>query len=450
MNKAIIFIDAKSDDNKEEPLSFLKVGGLGLAERQLRQLKKLNVDHVYLMSFSMPEKLHQCLSQFKNSVKTIEVVDANFTDTAFWDGFDSALLVEEGRLIDQRILNTVVTAQNKNALALFEEGAVMFGEDAGLMVDVNGTKRLFASCALVDGASLKAASLSSDYKTNPVASIINNMVAEGRSVAVNVSELDPYITDMRRDVPILWRPISNRGECGRASKLLIEYAQKGVLSWPARFIHPIFEDTLVYYSLPTFLTSNILTIGAMVTGFYVAYLFYVGLMGVALSGAMLLGVVYGVRDKLAVVKEQSSKHGGIEHILDNIVEYAWYLSMAIYFSNVSGSIDAWAVGLLIILFSWASVVQSRFFRCLTDQQLDDTGVFERAFKLISAGRNTRVWALSIFALTQKWEAGFWLLAVYTMITFFISQWRFIVRTKGYASKVSEAMADNITKTRFFD
>lgn len=450
MNKAIIFIDAKSDDNKECPLSFLKVGGLSLLSRQLKQLAAVGISHVYLLSFSMPEKLHQALPQFKNIVDKLEVVDANFTDTSFWDGIEKAMLIEEGRLIDQRILNTVLTHEHNNSIAHFDEDDALFGAASGLMLEINGKSKLFASCALVSGDCLKIASLATNYKTHPVAEILNTMVREGESIGVNVSNIDPYLADQLRDVPILWRPVSKQDECTRSTKLLIEHAQNGVLDWPSRFIHPIFENILTFYTLPTFVSPTILTLFTVLFGFYVSYLFSIGQMGAALAGAMIIGVIYGVRQKLSVVKLQLSKLSPGEHILDNIVEYAWYLSMALYFSNVSESTGLWAVGLIVILFSWATFVQARFYRCLTSQHLDDTGVFERALRLIGANRNTRVWALAIFALSQNLVVGFWALAIYTAITFFAYQWRFIVRANDYLSKVSEAVAGNISKTKFLD
>jgi choline kinase len=449
MNKAIIFVDAKSDDEMKEPVSFLTVGGLSLLARQLKQLKTAGISHVYLMSFSMPEKLHHHLPKFKGIIEKIEVVDANFTDTSFWDALDRVYLVEEGHLIDQRIVDAVVSNDNSNVISLFEENAAMFGEGAGLKVDINGSPRVFASCAVLGGQCLKKASLSPKYKESPVATIIEAMVDDGESVAENVSAIDLYEIDMMADVPILWRPISNKSECKRATKLLIENAQKAVLSWPARFVHPIFENLLVYYSLPTKISPNFLTLLIPLVGFYLAYLFAIGQMGVALSGAMLLGVIYGVRAKLVLIKLQPSNHYSFELIFDNIVEYAWYLSMAFYFSSITGSIGLWAIGWLIIFLSVANTVMISFFRCLTDKQLDDRGVFERALKLVGASRNTRVWALAVFALTLNWETGFWLLAIYTAITFFVYQWRFIVRLKGYASKVSDAFAKNISKTRCF-
>lgn len=449
MNKAIIFVDAKSDDNVETPISFLKAGGISLLERQLRQLNNFGIDHVYLFSFAMPELLHNTISRFKKSPKRIEVVDANFIDTSFWDDIEKVLLLEEGCLIDDRIIDAVYNSNQVNTIAMFDSDAVMYGKSNGIELDVAGSARVFSSCASTDAEVLKAASLDEGFKDNPLHTTLDNIKSMRDYLVVEVSQLDPYLPNHRREVPILWRPISNKKECKKATKIIIDNAQKGTLDWPAKFIHPIFENTITYYCLPTFLTPNIITVITGVLGFYIAYLFAIGQMGPALAGAMIIGVLDGVDGKLARVKMLASKIGDLEHILDKFVEYSWYLAMAYYFANVSGNSGPWAVGWLIVLFAWAETVQGEFFRRLTGKQLDDTGVFERTFRLIGARRNTQIWALIPFGLTQNWELGFWMLAVYSVITFFVAQWRFIVRTRDYTMTESETIADNINKTRYF-
>ena len=449
MHKAIIFVDAKSDENVEAPLSFLKVGGISLLERQLRQLKDVGVEHVYLMSFSMPEMLHRNLSRFKKAPKKIETIDANFIDTSFWDGLGAALLVEEGRLIDDRIYQAVSALREKNSLALFDKDAVMYGKTNGLELDVNGAPCLFASIACVDEGVLKSASLAEGFNQTPLKTVLDNMLKTSEHETVNIDQIETYISTSCRDVPVLWRPISGKGECKRGTKILMAMAQKGALDWPARWIHPVFENMIVYYSLPTFITPNFITLVASALGFFTSYLFAIGHMGPALAGAMIVGVLFGVDGKLARVKMLSSRAGYLEHILDKFVEYSWYLSMAYYFTDVSGNGGWWAVGGLIVLFSLAQTIQGEFFRRLTGRELDDTGVFERAYRLIGAGRNTKVWMLVPFALTQNWELGFWVLAVYSVMSFFVAQWRFIIRTRDYTMSKSEAIAENINKTRYF-
>lgn len=107
------------------------------------------------------------------------------------------------------------------------------------------------------------------------------------------------------------------------------------------------------------------------------------------------------------------------------------------------------LAILIVTFAWAEVVQSEYYRRLTGRQLDDAGDIERGFRLITARRNTIMWGLVPFALTESWLVGFWIMGIYTMVTFFVAQWRFIVRLKDYASSVSPQISENFKKTEYF-
>jgi len=445
---AIIFVDDKSDENMERPRSSIVVGGISLLERQLRQLKRIGIERAILASFAMPDQLQDMTRGYKKTPE-LEHLDANFIDAAVWDGLTGALLLEEGVLIDDRILKAVHGTDGDATLAFFAPGHVGYGVGAGTKIDVDGAPRLFASVAGFASDVFKAAALERDFKENPVAAICRMGLKVPDCTIVDVSAMDPYLPDRRRDVDLLWRPVTGSGESRRATWVLIGMAQKGTLDWPARWVHPVFENVMTYYVAKTFLTPNMITVITAVAGAYIGYLFAVGQMGWAVAGALIVGVLDGVDGKLARTKMLQSPIGELEHVADKIVEYGWYFCMAYYFANATGTSGPWAVGWMIVLFAWAEVVQGEFFRRMTGRQLDDAGRFEQAFRLIGARRNTQIWALIPFGIAGMWLEGFWMIAIYAAVTFFVAQWRFIVRVRAYGSQVSDEIAENFRKSEYF-
>ena len=251
---------------------------------------------------------------------------------------------------------------------------------------------------------------------------------------------------------LLWRPVTAAAECRRAGNVLLDMAQKGTLDWPARWIHPTFENFLVTALLGTPLTPNMVSLLTGALGFYATYLFATGQMGWGLLGALAVGVLDGVDGKLARVKMLATKLGQLEHILDKLVEYSWYFAIAAFLAvpDESGGNGApWVLAILIVTFAWAEVVQGEFYRRLTGRQLDDAGEIERGLRLISARRNTIMWGLVPFALTESWLIGLWIMGIYTMVTFFVAQWRFIVRLRAYASSVSSEISGNFKMSEYF-
>lgn len=472
VSSALIFVDNTVDSDERAPRALLKVAGLTLLERQLRQLRDVGVTDVRLVSRQFPELLHGLVGGFRKVPVEIKVIDANMPADAATLGAaeDHILVLEDGVLIDDRVIAAVLGTGSDAAIAVFPPRAVVYGQGAGVKVDVGGAGarasasasagfeagdgQLFASCALVPGSILSDLSglsdlLTPDMPAEPLVALLALALEKADPESIDISRIETYIPARRRKVPLLWRPVTAPAECHRATRVLLGMAQKGVLDWPARWVHPIFEDMTVAALVHTPVTPNMITLLTALLGAGIAYLFATGNMGLALAGALIVGVLDGVDGKLARVKRLTSKIGEMEHLVDKLVEYSWYFAIAWYLAGSSGDGTGWALALVIVGFAWAETVQGELFRRLTLKQLDDAGPFERGFRLIGARRNTLMWTLIPFALTEQWLIGFWVAAIYTLVTFFVAQWRFIVRIRDYAFSSGSSIADNIKKTEYF-
>lgn len=445
---ALIFVDDASDDSAELPRSLLSVGGISLLERQLRQLKNAGIEEVRIYSRAYPETLHDRVNNFRMMPDAVSVQDAGAPTQSQWDDSENLLVIEEGVLIDDRVLKALLEAPKSPTLALFPARSVAYGQASGQQVALEGAERLFASAALVPGKYLTKALAAGLAGQKPLAAMLEAAAASKSLSVVDVTGMETYIPDRRRKVEILWRPVTAKAECSRATAVILDMAQKGTLDWPARWVHPTFENFFVTALLGTPVTPNIVSLLTGVLGFYATWLFATGQMGWGLLGALIVGVFDGVDGKLARVKMLATKLGQLEHILDKLVEYSWYFAIAAFLSR-EGNDAPWVLAILIVTFAWAEVVQSEYYRRLTGRQLDDAGDIERGFRLITARRNTIMWGLVPFALTESWLVGLWIMGIYTMVTFFVAQWRFIVRLRAYTSSVSSEISDNFKATEYF-
>src|SRR5690606_13703930 len=106
------------------------------------------------------------------------------------------------------------------------------------------------------------------------------------------------------------------------------------------------------------------------------------------------------------------------------------------------------IAALITLFALAEAVQNEFYRRFTGQALDDAAPFDRRYRLVSGRRNTFFWTYVPFALAGAWYAGFVMIAVYSVVNFFVAQWRFFVNLQSYGRAVSRTIEANFQRTAY--
>jgi phosphatidylglycerophosphate synthase len=265
---------------------------------------------------------------------------------------------------------------------------------------------------------------------------------------IDIASIPLYAPNRRRDVPLTWALPTSEAEAKAATNVLVAAAQKGCLDWPARFIHPPIENALVRLFAATPVTPNMITLATGVIGIAAGVAFAYGWLWTGLILALITGPLDGVDGKLARTRIEFSKWGDLEHLLDKILEYGWYLAIAGHFAAVQGSALPWAVAALIILPALAEAVQGEFFRRLTGIQLDDAGDVERRIRVFAGRRNTFLWTLLPFAALGLWFAGFVMIAVYSVLTTIVAQWRFYTRLAAYGRDHGGEIAANLKATGY--
>lgn len=415
------------------------VAGIALLERQARQAERAGATAIVLIAPALPAAVRARLVRHPR-LTVVERPDAAAPLLA-----DDArvLAMAPGVLLDDRIVAAMLDGDAQCRLAAWREPPGP------------GAERIDAQ-TLWAGVALLPARLARDVLRTlgewALESTLLRAAVEHGAQRLMLDDIDTYAPARRRRAALLWARPVDAAQVRVAARAVVAAAQKGCLDWPARFIHPPIEDALVRLLLPTPVTPNMVTLATGVLGLAALAAFATGWLDVGLALALLNGPLDGVDGKLARARVEYSRWGDLEHALDKILEYGWYLALGWWFAQTHG-LAAWLVAGGIVTFSLAEAVQGEFFRRFTGRQLDDWGLFERRWRLVAGRRNTHFWALVPFAVaahwwTEAWFAGFLMLLAYALITWGIGSWRLLRAIGAYGRDTSAAVRRNFAATAY--
>lgn len=231
--------------------------------------------------------------------------------------------------------------------------------------------------------------------------------ADVPGAVIGVSEIDAYLPHLRRTLRPFWVRLDSGEDRARAAHHLLDATQKGVLDFPARFLHPPVENLLVRWLAPGPVTPNQITVFTGILGFAIAWLFATGGYVAGLVLAVLVNILDGVDGKLARVKLLASRFGDIlDHTLDVSFEFAWYLGLGWGLSggDLSGAPLRTAVGLILLMLGTRGV--SGIYKWITGHQIHDHRAFDRGFRLVAGRRNIYVVVLLMGAAVGTLDGAF--------------------------------------------
>lgn len=234
---------------------------------------------------------------------------------------------------------------------------------------------------------------------------------------LRVSEIPAYLPAMRRHLRPAWQHLRGEGDLRAAADHLMAATQKGILDFPARYLHPIPENALTRMFSRTKITPNQITVATGFMGFGATYLFATGRIGAAILIAIAVNVLDGVDGKLARVKLLTSRFGDrLDHTLDVSFEFSWYLAIGWGLWQQTGERLAFemAFGLIAVMLGCRTV--SGIYRTLSGQQIHDHTAFDRAVRLVAGRRNIYVMIYLAGWLTGEFAASFGLTLGWALAT----------------------------------
>lgn len=418
-----------SDANAET--STLVVGGISILRRQCREAHIAGAARVYVLA-DIP--LAGLDTENITQMDTLAGLAVLLADD------DHVLVFAAGLIIDERVV-AILRAAPVPAIACWP----IMNPSRG--IERIDPARYSAGLAVYGGATVRDV-ISGLGEWDFASTLLRTTLADPAVTLVDIAALDSYAAARRRAVPFIWATPTDLESARHATDIVVESAQKGCLDWPARLIHPPIEDALVRLLAPTLVTPNMVTLFAFLLGIAAGVAFAFGWLWTGLALVLVIGPLDGVDGKLARTTLTYSRFGDLEHVLDKLCEYGWFLCLGSYLSRTADHVWPWGVAALLILFALAESLQGEFFRRFTGKQLDDSGVFERRFRFIAGRRNTFFWTLLPFGVAGAWETGFIAMSFYSALTFFVMQARMFIRLQQFGSANSALIEANFARTAY--
>lgn len=325
-------------------------GGLALLERQMRQLATLDIERPLVLvprGIAVPSDVD------------VAHVPPDTTDVFSAMTHAAASLPSEfvftsaDRVIDVRVLRTLRDAQ----------GSVVASMNGGPVEPVG---RATAADVYRDGAGLAATARRFD-----------------------ITSLDPYVPELRGDVPPFIAPVRTATERGAAWRTLLDAVQKRTLDLPGQYFDTPFENAIIRRIAHTRITPNQITAFTVLVAGLTGVLLLHGWLQVGILLALVVGILDGVDGKLARLKLATSRIGALEHVTDFFYENFWYLGLATHLS-AAGGVGLWYAGIVLVTCDLADNLLYLAVRLRTGRMLDEISPFDRRFRAIAGRRNVYV------------------------------------------------------------
>lgn len=417
---AIIFVNALSEGAEEMPRSMIRVGGLSVLERQLRQLGACGVHRVRLISHRFPEILHDKLKDLRQIPET-EVLDGRYLADDLFGDEDHFLVVEEGILVDSRLITALAAELAEPAVALFPAEDVHYGAAEGLKIESGDETRLFASVARFTGAALKAAQRHPAFGSLPLRTLIEVAMKEGSAGVLDAASFAAYDPEVGRERAVFWRPITSNVEARRAAEVLLAETDHGAADVVARFITPILENLLVLRLAPLRPGRALAQLAVLALAVLTFLVLAGGRPGPGLALAMAMSVAFGGLQRMARFYLWRDRGILPDRLIENFSEYLFYFGLAAGLSAIPLGWSAWALALALVTLSWARERQIDYTTThlgSNQWRVEEEG---RSLSLLGAGRNMILWGLAPFALTGLWLQGLMLAVIYAAATLVLWQ-----------------------------
>jgi phosphatidylglycerophosphate synthase len=353
------------------------VGGLALIERGLRQLCDLGIDEIVIV-IPQGRPAPRPSARITASVRIVQGQQSGTGqmagDAAPWIT-DRCIVTTGDLVVDQRVLRWLCE------------------QPTNVMVRTEDTGGLLAA---LDRSTLAS---------NDMQSV----------AAVSLDTFPTYWASMRGDVPVHVLRVATNADAEHAWRVLIDHVDKRAKDLPALLFDPPFENFLVRRLAPTRITPNQITLFTTLLGFFVAWLFWQGWLGLGVALAIVVEVLDGVDGKLARLKRMTSRLGEFEHVLDFFYETSWYVALGHAFSR---SVTwGWPAAALICVADLAdNLAYIHHRRTTAGANLDEATPWLLRFRLVAGRRNIYMWLLLVGLVLASARAAFAFAAGWAFLT----------------------------------
>ncbi|NIR51347.1 hypothetical protein GWO43_22430 [candidate division KSB1 bacterium] len=381
-----------------------RLWGLTLLERNLRELEKLSITEITVVTTKEIGPLKRFCHPIPESLNVSVVFETQKPFAKLGNALnqsDNFLLVLEGHAInDRRLLKELISA--KSACAV---------------ISPSGSRR--AGAALLSSSK---SSLFKDTNEQSLTAILNAAMQNSTIDSLSLARFENYIENLRREIPPFLFLVETPAQVKEADRILRNTVHKGVLEFVAKYIHPPLEFGSVRMLAHTRVTPNQITVLWLILAGLTIPLFATGHLLLGCILAAVSGVLDGVDGKLARLTLRFSKTGDLlDHIGGTVYDGIWYLALGWYFSvGDLTSTAATFTGVLFLSYMIERIVPG-LFKKLHNSEIHDYSDIDVFVRFVGSRMNNNIWVFMIgviWGLAQEtfYAISLWMLATATWHT----------------------------------
>ena len=409
MKSVILVNECYHETGTSRVIALEQLCGVSLLKRHVRTLQKCGLQAVTIIVPNDAEVARLVADETAPSRNFVEVVQQDGAEAQL-NGDEAILVIAGNYFIEQRLITHLISLPGPSLL-------VDRGPDQNTRELIPRSPHAAVGCAVVNETVLKSLF---QGDTNHWQDIVESLVDDTATAQYDVETIPTYDHTIRRHRRDRWIKVTMSSDLNIAHSWIIDGAQKGSLDLPAQMLHAPIENYIVSRLCTTSITPNQVTLTTNVAAWAVTWGILSGFIWLALVGAAFVGILDGLDGKLARVKLMTSKIGELEHLLDMLFEYSWWLSLGWVLGNSNVDSPAFMAAVGLVFLNFADSMTGVFFWFTLGQThnriLDNYTPFELSVRKISGRRNTYVWLLLLAGPFIGLNATLWICVLWGVVT----------------------------------
>lgn len=409
-------------DGNGEPSALLRVGGITLLERSIRVALRAGAVRVIVLAEEMVPQLSEELAVLRRRYPTLDVVRQAEQLTGKVESDDRVLLIEEGFVVDPRLVSAAVTEEDAAVISVWLAGPAVPDQSVRL------TAQYFsAAVSVLPGQIIRRVAKGlGDWD-------FEQTVLRAAMVDLPVRYLDAascggYDPALGREIPLIWHAVARQEAAARVDMSLSGLADASRADAPTRWIYAPLARLALLHGDRLRLAAVPVAYGGAAFGLLAILAFALGWFWAGVAGAVLMGFSFEMAHRIEKIRLDPAVPRWVRQITPRLAEAGWYAGLCVAFIKTDG-LAAFAVALLLLVCRLSADLHRHYFYRLFQSSLEDGPGLPRLIGLLGSGPQTNLWLLLLCGVAGAWYGGFWALAGYSALTYALVLAVFVVQLK---------------------
>jgi 1L-myo-inositol 1-phosphate cytidylyltransferase / CDP-L-myo-inositol myo-inositolphosphotransferase len=401
-------------DLSEEPQASIRVAGQSLLERNLSLLRRAGVKRTIVLAELSSPSIEQCLQACAD--QGLDIVETAADIAAVLNDDDRVLLIEEGVLIDERLVLAMARATNQPVIAIWPPPPD--GPADAIRLDANHG---FASVLLMSGHAVRVLVRGLgewDLEQSALRVALND---EHR---ILMHPTDAISADA--NTVFLWKRLQAFSDQLDAEALLLARRPRTPQSWPVTWIYDPVASLILRWAWQRRMTAWLAPVLALLLGIAAGVAFAANFPAVG----CLLGIGYGLAERLTELATQARgiirQWARFQRGVLIWLPLEWLA--AIGFAAHKNAAPIWPVLIMaaLLLLLWRLVV---LYQSVTGQHFGGAVRLDQRLVLAAPTRDTLCWIGLVAAGLGFWQQALVGVVVYLLAAVFLTAERVRVGLK---------------------